>query len=796
MRIDQPQPPFPGTPAAAWNERSLWPAWWVDCVEAGEPPFVTLYRLKATFDAPARLRFHVSADERYILFLDDARIGRGPERGDPFHWFYESFQLDLSQGAHILWAIVWSQGEQAADAQMSVQPGFLLAFEAEQLPLSTGLGNWETCILPGWEPLDPNPGLWRAHRFRISAPFPERNRLDSLPWQSARRVTRARDRLVDWDSYRQRRLHPASLPPMFSNVHTPGKVRAVSAPGTHERQSVQAISLSEGSQVGGPASSLDEWQAFADGLKEIHLPPNTIRRVIFDLPNYLTAYPEMTISGGRGSLVRLAWEESCRAAPDSWNMDKGQRNEIEGKYFTGIADEILPDGSPHARYSPLWWQAGRYLELLIATAEEPLTLHSLSIEETRYPLEMCSDFLSSDSCLNETLPLLVRGLQTNANETFVDSPYYEELQYIGDVQVQSLCNYIMSRDDRLVRKAIRQYDESRQPDGFLQSRYPCHKTQVIAPFSLWWVHTLWDYAHWRNNPAFVRSMLPGMRSTLEAFRRHIQSDGLLHAPEGWNVMDWVPAWDKDAGVPPEGLDGASGLMNWQLVYVLTLASGLEKHFGAPEFAAHYARWADELTQAAQSAFWNESRGLLADDRKHTSFSEHTQVMAILSQKLPMTTQQHIANGLRSSNLERTTYYFTHFLLEAYRLVALDDLIHTQLRRWHTDMVQKGLKTPLERVEPSRSDCHAWASHPLYHYFATVLGIRPAETSFASVEIAPHLGDLEWARGALIHPSGGEIRVELRQTDGRLSGLVELPPGVNGILRLAGESFPISGKWIL
>ena len=37
----------------------------------------------------------------------------------------------------------------------------------------------------------------------------------------------------------------------------------------------------------------------------------------------------------------------------------------------------------------------------------------------------------------------------------------------------------------------------------------------------------------------------------------------------------------------------------------------------------------------------------------------------------------------------------------------------------------GCKTMLEMPEPSRSDCHAWAAHPVYHYLASILGIRPA-----------------------------------------------------------------------
>lgn len=787
MRIDQSQPPFPRNPSAPWNEQTAWPAWWVNCAETGQPPFVTLYRLNVNFEAPVHLRFHVSADERYILFLDENRLGRGPERGTPSRWFYESFEEDITAGEHTFWALVWSAGKYAAPAQMSVRPGFLFAAEGKHEALSTGLGAWQTCPLPGWDYLETHQALWRGHRFRVSRPFPTLQTLDSLDWKEARRVSRACDRLVDWDIYQKRRLQPAALPPLFTKTHLPGKIRLVSAPPTSEREAVQAIPLAPAL----PPAENENWSAFAAGQDEIHLPPNCIRRVIFSLEDYLVAYPELTLSGGQGARIQVGWAESARAQPDFWNNDKGRRDELWGKYLVTQADEILPDGSHHARYAPLWWQAGRYLELLIATGESPLTLHQLTLEETRYPLEMESYFDCSDLRLTGTLPLLVRGLQANANETFFDCPHYEELQYIGDTRLQALCHAVMTRDDRLTRKALRLFDASRQPDGFLQARYPCAVTQVIAPFSLYWVRMLWDYAYWRSDPGLVRSLLPGMRATLEAFRRYIGDDNLLYAPEAWNFMDWIDAWNETAGVPLDGIEGASAPLHWQLVYTLGLAADLESRLGEPELAAHYARWAASLAQAGQ-AFWDEERGLFANDLARTQFSDHPQAFAVLSGQLPPGQLTRLAQTWPQANLHRATYFFLHYCLEAFRLLGLEEPLYAQLRRWDAEMVQIGLKTPLERVEPSRSDCHAWSSHPLYHYFATVLGIRPTEPGFASLEIAPLLGDLDYATGTLLHPSGGEIRVAFRRKGRHITGQVELPPGVRGTLRLGRKVQHIEG----
>lgn len=789
MRIHPIQPPFPHNPAANWREQSAWPAWWVDCAAASQPPVVTLYRLEATFATPARLCFHVSADERYILFLDDARLGRGPERGSPLHWYYESYAVDIAAGEHTLWALVWSAGRYAASAQMSVQPGFLFAVEGEHAALCTGLGDWQTCPYPGWDYLEMHQALWRGHRFRVTRPFPTLAALAALDWQPARRLIRACDRLQDWEIYQRRRMQPAPLSPLFSQIHRPGQLHLVSEPPNAAPEAVQATVLAPAL----PPDPDEDWQAFAAGQGEIHLPPHAVRRVIFKLADYLVAYPELTLSGGKGARIFIGWAEAARAQPDFWNNDKGNRDELWGKYLVTQDDEIRPDGSANARYAPLWWQAGLYLQLLIVNGDAPLTLHALTLEESRYPLAMESRFDCSDPRLTSPLPLLVRGLQANANETFFDCPHYEELQYLGDARLQALCHAVMTRDDCLTRKAITLFDDSRLSEGFLQSRYPCRVTQLIAPFSLYWVGMLWDYAHWRTDLNFVRSLLPGMRATLEAFRRHIGTDGLLHAPEGWNVTDWVEEWNQDAGVPPHAHSGVSGVLHWHLVYTLALAADLEKKLGEPELAAYYARWARTLAQSGQVAFWDDALDLFADDQTHATFCDHTQAFAVLSGQLPAAQRRRLAQSWPTAERSHATYYFLHYVLEAYRRLGLVQPLYAQLRRWDAEMVQIGLKTPLERVEPSRSDCHAWSSHPLYHYFATVLGIRPAEPGFASVEIAPLLGDLAWAAGTLVHPTGGEIRVGIERRGRRLSGQVELPPGLHGTLRLGKSTLPVAGK---
>ncbi len=772
----------------SWRERGLWPARWIACPDAGAPPFVTAYRLRFEAEAAATVRIHVTADERYALYLDGARIGRGPERGDPYNWFYESYDLPLAAGDHVLVARVWSLGEKAAMAQMSVHPGFLLAAEGDWTDrLSTGLAGWECKRLPGYDFIPPRFAHWRGHTTQLDGAAyawgVEQGAGDG--WQPARTLAHGVGKIIDWEYYQIHVLKPTMLPAMLDQPVTSARVRHIAAAADDHTAPVPVRA----------ADHLPEeaarWQALLAGEDSVTLPPHTRHRLIIDLDNYICAYSEVVTTGGAGSRLRLHWAESLAHNYEQQVLDKGNRSEIEGKHFSGFGDVFLPDGGQARLFTPLWWSAGRYVEVVVQTAADPLTIERLGFQETRYPLAMESRFEASEPRLNALMPLFVRVLQASAHETYFDSPYYEEMMYAGDTRLECLITYMMTRDDRLPRKALALYDASHLPNGLTQARYPCRVTQIIGPFCLWWVGMVYEYACWRDDQHFIHQLMPGVRATLEAFRRYIDAEnGLLSPLPGWNTLDWVPEWE--AGCPPDAISGYSGALHWQLIYTLSLAADLEASLGEMELAARLRRWQAELAEAGMRAFWNEARGMLADTPAHETFSEHTQCFALLSGLLTENQRARMADGLFSApDLSRATIYFSHYLLETCRVCGRMDAYFQRLADLWYPLLDKGLKTTLETPEPSRSDCHGWSAHPLYHNFATILGIRPAEPGFRSVEIMPQLGTLTQAAGTLVHPQG-VIRADFVVEDGRLRGEVELPVGVSGTLIHNGQRTALGG----
>ena len=483
-----------------------------------------------------------------------------------------------------------------------------------------------------------------------------------------------------------------------------------------------------------------------------------------------------------GAAITVCWAEALFDGPDGGS--KSQRDAVDGRWFVGLMrDEFRPDGGERRRFSSLWWRAGRFVQLLISTADQPLIVDSLAVEETRYPLELESSLTTQGGKLDDVLALGLRALQMCSHETYMDCPYYEQLMYVGDTRLEALTTYTITSDDALPRKALRSFDLSRDASGLTAASSPSRKRQTIPPFALWWVAMVHDFALWRDDPELVRSLLPGVRAVLDGFLGLLDATGLLRPPPGWNFADWTPDWA--AGVPPGGVEGGDGLLTWQLCLVLGQAAELETAHGEPELADRYARHQRSLSTRAAVTFWDEDRGLFADDLAHARYSEHTQCLALLAGAVDGDRRRRLARGLIGDpDVTRTTIYFTHYLFEACRLLRLDGLLFDRLQLW-VDLPRQGFSTTPEAPEPTRSDCHGWGAHPVFHSFATILGVRPSAFGFREVDIAPLLGPVQAIRGSVVHPAG-RVEADLRRAGESLVGEVSLPAGVRGSLRFNGD----------
>lgn len=803
-----------------YNEWSPWKPKWVSHPDAPggtefERPFVCVYRLGFTMPGATTVRVHVSADERYTLWVDGRELGVGPERGDPANWCLETYDIALSAGAHEIEARVHSLGQHRPYAQMSVRHAFLLMAEGEhEALLSTGIAPWEAAHVDAYT----------CHRVSLPRAFVAtggRFTIDGATLTAERKfvptveVGLAVPASARMESPGRWQLVPAALPEMHSEVRSRGRIRHLDDAGPGGPDDAAGVQVRAAARIVG---EVGDWQDLLVGEASVTVPPHTTRRAIIDLDDYCCAYPRVTLSGGKGATVRVEFAEAL-FEPDGFT--KLHRDEIEGLYFRGQGDTLLPAGGRRETFVPLWWLAGRYVEVAVRTGDEPVRIDRIDFVETHYPYAWESVMRTSEPRLDAVIPVARRTLEMCSHDTYMDCPYYEQLMYVGDTRLEVLATYAMTHDDRLPRKAIALFDQSRTAHGWTAARYPTKTTQTIPPFSLWWVAMVWDYMMWRaatpQGRAFVREQMGGVRAVMEAARSRVGADGLWYPPQGWNFVDWIAhlsgmrAEENAPGAPTHG-PGPTATLHYQMAYTLKLAGELEEFAGEPELAARHRSLHAKMIAAGERAFWSGAGATgtgvagvrdLYRELPHgvavpggsegasgwKPYTEHAQCLAVLAGAVPEERNAGLARALfaEGDDVAPTTIYFAHYLFEACAELEAYGGVERMFRKlelWY-GLTGRGFRTTFEMPEPTRSDCHAWGAHPLYHLYATILGVRPASPGFGRVRITPRLGPVAHAYGALVHPRG-MLSIDARSVGGRTVATVRLPEGVTGTLVTDGE----------
>jgi hypothetical protein len=523
---------------------------------------------------------------------------------------------------------------------------------------------------------------------------------------------------------------------------------------------------------------------FPAQVARVVVPANVKATVLLDNDRLTTAYPELLVSGGAGASITVGYAEGLYVPGTE---RKENRNEIQGKEFVGYQDVFLPDGGANRLFRPLWWRTYRYMKLTIATKSAPLTIEDLRGVYTGYPFVRKARFDGGPADLQKILDVGFHTERLCAHETFMDCPYYEQLQYVGDARIQALASLYMTGDARLVRNAIEQIDSSRTAEGATYSRAPSNLEQYIPPFSLWWIGMVHDYWMYQDDPIFVRQMLPGVRAVLSFFGSHQKANASLGRVPWWNFVDWAKKWNE--GIPPSEADGSSAPLDLQLLLAYQWAAKLEAALGSKALAEQYDASAAELRAAIQNIYWDPSRRFYADTHRKAQFSQHTQSLAIVAGLVRgKDARDLIDRTIADRSLTQCTIYFRYYLHAALAAAGEGDRYLDMLDEWRGQL-SRGLTTWAESFEPSRSDCHAWGASPNIELFRTVLGIDSAAPGFRRVVIRPALGKLTQVSGAMPHPKG-EIAVSYALRDGKLEAGITLPEGVEGEFVWKGERRPL------
>lgn len=757
-----------------------WLANWITVPGAPARDYgVYYFRKEVSFtEKPKSFIVHVSADNRYVLIINEKFVSLGPARNDLFHWNFETVDIAdyLIEGANVITATVWNDGEYRPEGQISNRTGFLMQGNTSGQEIINTNTSWKCLKSTAYTPLT---GIG-YNTYYVSGPgeivdmnqMPDgwqKKDFDDTAWQNAARVgwrgatPKGVVDIADW------MLVPSTLPPMELRV-----------------QRFAAVRTSKGVTIpnGFPATKTS-----------ITIPENTHASFLLDQSFYTNAYPELDFSKGKDAGISLTYAEALfTEKPDGpgKTFRKGNRNEVEGKIISGRKDSIISNGKNNQYYSTLSWRTFRYIEIRITTKNEPLIIEDIYSLFTGYPFQLNAEFNANDKTLDKIFEVGWRTARACAWETYMDCPYYEQLQYIGDTRIQALVSFYNSGDDRLVRNAITQMDHSRMAEGITLSRHPSFSPQQIPTFSLWYIGMVNDYWMYRGDSAFIKDKLQGTRDVLWFFSKYQNSEGSLRNVPYWIFTDWVEGktgWP--GGVGPIGKDGSSALLDLQLLWALQVAAKLESELGLPAIATEYRKKAAQLQQTIQRNYWNANRKLFADTKEKDRYSQHANTLAILTNTIKGSEGTALAKRIIADNsLAPASIYFKYYLHMALTKAGLGNDYLKWLDKWKEN-IEMGLTTwaEISEIDNARSDCHAWGSSPNIEFFRTVLGIDTDAPGFKKVKIEPLLAALKNVKGKMPHPDGS-ILANYELVNGKWNIEITLPEKISGRFIWKGKTYSL------
>ncbi len=781
---------------------------------------VTLFRRRLELEAaPTRAVLRITADSRYVLWVDGRELGRGPVRGNPRRLRHDDYDLRdvLRRGPNVLAVLVrhygvpnpwwmpvpatYGLGGSALAAELDLGDAGAVGTDARWRCLRSGA--W-LAAAPGGFSAPHAPEIVDA---RLLPPGWQEPGFDDEGWDAAVELT---PHHIGYGGDPRPPVHPyGPLPPrplpQLGGPVREGRVVALGA-APHEATEDDPVLQAAADQAaaGALVSTAVELPAVLE-----QPATDSARVVIVDLGEETAGLLGLELDAPAGTRLdgRGAEDVTDEGGVEPLQQHSGFR------YLARGHDDVFETIDPMGL---------RYLQLSIR-GDGPVTLRRVSVRERSRPRPEGPFFASSDPELDRIWQTGVRTVDLCAQDAYLDCPSREQRAWTGDAVVHQMVDLVANPDWSLARWNV-ELAASPRPDGMLPMAVggdaEWSDETFIPDWALHWVHSLHNLHRHDRDVERIARLLPVAERVVDWFRPFVDDRGLLTDVTGWLLVDW-------SAVTTAGTSGAvTALWARALAEVADMAS----HLG-DEGRATRARLAHERVRAGFEALWDEERGVyvdhLLDGVPGRTVSQHTNSSAVVAGVVPddrvvalverITDPRALAQASwlmpgREATVEGpgdmyadVSYlaagpaapwwdvehrivaaqpFFRYVVHDAVAVAGLDERIPELCRDWARLLDDD--TTTWREVWFGGSHCHGWSSTPTRDLSTRTLGVRPAAPGFASVEIAPALGDLDHARGAVVTPDGlvevdvgtGHLHVDtplpaIVRWKGRTE---ELPPG--------------------
>ncbi len=745
---------------------------------------------------PRRAVVWATADSRYRLWVNGRPVSRGPARCFPERQAVDAVDVTarLRRGWNVLALLVHQYGESTFAYVHRGGSGFLLQAEIEG---------------PRGERIVIDDTGWRVRRSEAHNPLSARTSVQTgfQELYDARRAPGDDWTAIGFDDGDWRRTD--GFGPVGSEPWIGLEARGIPFLEERPKRARRILTLFQGEtgpEAGDPSRIMENFTAEqrrpsrgagirdpeallrgSEGARIARMSPAEFRGIVVDFGEEVAGYPRLEILGAcGGEVIDLVYTERVdgNGLPLYPEPHPGWSLRLADRYVCRSGDQSWEGFS---------MRGFRYLTLVIRNARAPFRIRNVHLNATGYPVEPVGRFRSSDRMLNRIWDVASRTLRLCMFDAYVDCPWREQAQWLGDAVVEGLTNFHVFGDPHLMRRTLRQAALARTHDGLLYGVYPSEAHGCVLPdYSLTWILALDGYYTYTGDISLLIDTYDAAAGVMERFAEHAEQGGLLRAfPGRWLFLDWA---DLDRG-------GYSA--TFSLFYLLALKTMIRicNVLGRPSrpYVERFAQVRPALRrhfENPETKIWHEA--IDPETMKPAAqVSQHANALALLDGHaedravVPVILE---ADRSPETTIVRASTYFYFFvhaaLLHAGELNAVLDSIR---RRWGA-MIEAGATTFWEGFtldSPGTSSCHAWSCGPAFHLSRTVLGARPAHPGWTRFLFRPDAGDLEWAKGRVPTPRGPiEIEWERTRDGGTIEAAIVVPSGLRAYV---GEGSNRSGK---
>ncbi len=787
------------------------PDWKADC--GGEENRYYAYR--KFFSLPAGVKkgsVLVTADARYLLWVNGQFVGRGPARCFPERQSYDRYDLApfLKKGENWIAVLVHQFGKSNGQYIYRYRTGLLMQGElqltnASRILLRTDLA-WQV-RQADW--------YLRTHA-RISQHLGFQERFDAVAepknWQNPAKAQKA---LTDpawqkpfyvgppgcapWTGFEPRHLEPMTetlVKPVGITWAAAGK----NAPNIHSADNLLHIWDAE------KRKRLTKLPAF-DPAGYVRVAPagTDFIALAFDFGWNHAAYAKIDIRDARGGEII---DSFYAAGLPSKNKEPDPARGF-GDFYEGMADRFIAAPGKSA------WQSfairGYRQHIVVIRTKHPLRIRVTALR-THHTVQPRGQFECSDPALNAIWTTSDRTLKAGMLDAFVDNNFREQAQWLHDGCVIGPAAWATYGDTALWRRGLLQWGQShtQYPNHVLNSMSPMENSFTGIPdYSFAWVASLLDYYQTTGDLSLLKESLePLSRLVRDLIFPNITRDGLFIQPEGyWLFLDW-----SNFDMSPYSL-----VLNLMLLRALLSAATVTRLCKDHHLETECLHQEQHLRQAIAKRFWSKKQNAWLENiepspavkkifnkrlekqdtcpwnigwpraKPKNKCSRHSNALAVLTSLGTPGQQQKAAAFVARSMKPKfiADNALSHMWVDKIYGVLCesghDRDVLTALREYHEKWIEKGATTWSELWDADATT-HAQTYGAAVNWVLTsyILGIRPLKPGFTEVNFDPRPGDLAWAKGVVPTPLG-DIRVSwVKNQAGRIMADIHAPRGIKVI----------------